>query len=107
MKFLVIVSFKDTVLSLPPSVVRKASEENLDIINQARKSGGILEMYVIPGQNRFVSIQEVASAEEMAEHMNMTPLAGHVNIEIHPLAEWDAWAKSFMEYLKAAEKSVS
>ena len=77
------------------------------IINQARKSGDILEMYVIPGEGRGVSIQEETSAEAMAEKMNRTPMMGLMHFEIHPLADWDAWAKSFMEYLKKAEKSVS
>ena len=108
MKFLVITSFKDSILSLSPKVVRKAMEETLDMMEQAMKpGGGILEAYVIPGQNRAVSIQEEASAETMAEHMNSVPMSGLMHFEIYPLAEWDAWTRSFMEYMKKAEKSVS
>jgi predicted nucleotidyltransferase component of viral defense system len=107
MKFLVITGFKDNILSVSPSVVRKAMEATWDIVNQARKSGGILEMYVIPGQNRVVSIQEMVNAEKMAEHFNKTPASALVDFEIYPLADMDAWTKSFSEALKSAEKSVS
>ena len=82
-------------------------EANLDVLNQARKAGEILEMYVIPGQNRVVSIQESASAEKMAEQFNLAPASALVNFEIYPLADMDVWAKSFMEHLKMAEKMGS
>ncbi len=104
MKFLVISSFKDTLSTLPPSVVRQSLEATVDVLKQDMKAGKILEFYIIPGQNRGVSIQERKSAEELMQAFSATPIAAFANFEIYPLADFNEAMKTMIESLKAAEK---
>ena len=104
MKFLVISTFKDTILTVSPSVVRKAMEASLDGLNQHKKAGKILEMYLIPGWNRLVIIGETKSVEEIVQNISEPPGSGLYNIEVYPLADLDESRKILLESVKAAEK---
>ena len=106
MKFLVISSFKDTIVTVPPSIVKKAWELSADALNRDMKAGKILAFYAIPGQNRGISIHERGSAEELVEHFKSTPIATLVDFEVYPLADMEVWAKAFMETLELAEKMM-
>lgn len=109
MKFLVIasLSLKDTVSTLPPSVIRQLIEANLEYVNQARKAGKILEWYHIPGWGRFVSIEEHKSAEEIGQNLGRSPMAAFINFEVYPLADADESMKIMLESIKAAEQRAA
>ena len=104
MKFLVISSFKDSVSALPPDVAKQIMGVSLDHINQARKEGKILEIYVMPGWGRSMSIEEHDSAEELNRNLGISPIAPFINFEVYPLADFDAGIEVWQERSKAMEK---
>jgi muconolactone delta-isomerase len=106
MEFLVMATMKESIVTLPPSVVRKLCEAATPGLEQAKKEGKIKEFYYIPGW-RFMLITEESSAEEMMKNMNQNPAIGLMNFEVHPLADGiEAW-KDGIENLKLAEKTAA
>jgi muconolactone delta-isomerase len=106
MKFLAIASMRDTATTLPPALTRQLLEATMVEMNQQKKAGKILDMYLIPGWNRVVVISEAKSAEEEYQNINRTPIISFYNIELYPLADINEATKVAIESLKAAEKMM-
>jgi len=104
MKFLVIAKLKDTASTLPPSVMRPLMEATLDLMNQEKKAGRILEMYFLAGSGRSMVISEVKSAEEIVQRQSTLPISGFMDFETYPLADFNESMKTYIESMKAAEK---
>ena len=106
MKFLVMFSPKEAVLTLPPSVTLKLIEATTPLFEQVLKEGNIKEFYCMPG-SRFMLISEESSAEEMMKNMTQNPSFGLMNVEVSPLADGvEAW-KDMIANLKLAEKTAA
>jgi len=103
MKFLVIVSTKDTFSMLPPAVGRQLMEASVTWINQQKKAGKVLEIYAIP-DGRIVAISEHPSAEDVAQTLATVPMGGFLNFEVYPLADFNQAMKANIEAYKAAEQ---
>jgi muconolactone delta-isomerase len=106
MKFLTIGKVKDIASTVPPSVMRPLMEATLDLMNQNKKAGKILEMYYIAGWNRSIVIGEQKSAEELVQAMSTLPVGGFMDFETYPLADFDESMKATIESMKAAEKMM-
>jgi len=104
MKFLTISRSKDTMSTLPPSVLRQLMEATVAYMDEGRKKGAFLEYYFIPGWDRAVVISEAKSAEEIVQSISGLPIGSFLDIEVYPLADPNESMKIFIESLKAAEK---
>jgi muconolactone delta-isomerase len=104
MKFLNIVKMKDTVSTLPPSVSIQLMEATLDLMNQRKKAGEVLEMYFMAGSGRSMAITEAKSAEEIVQSITELPVSGFMDFETYPLADFNESMKAHIEGLKAAEQ---
>ena len=83
MKFLVVTQAKEAYFKAPASTI----ENNMKRVKQAAKDGKILEIYLIPGWNKTVSIEEHDNAQEILDAVS--PMLEYVNFEIYPLADFD------------------
>ena len=104
MKFLSISKMKDTVSTVPPSVMRPLMEATLNVMNQEMKAGRILEAYFMAGSGRAAVIVEAMSAEEIVQIIMGLPIAGFMDFETYPLADFNQSMKIDIEAFKAAEK---
>jgi muconolactone delta-isomerase len=104
MKFLTISKMKDTVSTVPPSVMRPLMEATLNLMNQEMKAGRILEAYFMAGSGRAMVISELKSAEELVKVINTLPISGFMDFEAYPLADFNESMKIHIEAMKAAEK---
>ena len=104
MKFLTIAKMKDTASTVPPSVIRPLMEATLDLMNQRKKTGEVLEMYFMAGCGRSMVITEAKSAEEIVQRQSALPISGLMDFETYPLAdanEAHASVKDLPEPVKA------
>jgi muconolactone delta-isomerase len=104
MKFLSISKMKDTVSTVPPSVMRPLMEATLNVMNEEMKKGRILEAYFMAGSSRAAVIVEAKSAEEIVQMIMALPIAGFMDFETYPLANFNESMKTNIETLKTAEK---
>ena len=104
MKFLTITKMKDTASTVPPSVMRPLMEATLDVMNQEMKAGRLLEAYFMAGSGRAAVIVETKTAEEIVQMIMALPIAGFMDLETYPLANFNESMKIDIEALKAAEK---
>lgn len=104
MKFLSISRIKDTASMVPPSVMRPLMEATLNVMNQEMKAGRILEAYFMAGWGRSMVIAEAKSGEEVVQMIMELPIAGFMDFETYPLANFNESLKAEIEVLKAAEK---
>jgi len=104
MKFLTISKMKDTASTVPPSIMRPLMEATLNVMNQEMKAGRILEAYFMAGSSRAAVIVEAKSAEEIVQMIMALPIAGFMDFETYPLANFNESMKIDIETLKAAEK---
>jgi len=104
MKFLSISRIKDTASMVPPSVMRPLMEATLNVMNQEMKAGRILEAYFMAGSGRAAVIVEAKTAEEIVQMIMALPIAGFMDFETYPLANFNESMKADIEALKAAEK---
>ena len=104
MKFLSISRIKDTASMVPPSVMRPLMEATLNVMNQEMKAGRVLEAYFMAGSGRAVVMVEAKSAEEIVQMIMALPLAGFMDFETYPLANFNESMKADIEAIKAAEK---
>jgi muconolactone delta-isomerase len=107
MKFLTISKMKDTAATMPPSVMRPLMEATVDVMNQEKKAGVILEAYFMAGSGRSMVISEAKSAEEIVQNITALPTQGFMDFETYPLADFNKSLKAYIESLKAAEKMFS
>jgi len=103
MKFLVISRLKDTVLALPPSVMRQLLEVSVAVMEQQKKAGQILDFYYSP-TGCSVAILENKNAEEWVKDQASIPILSYMNFEVYPLSDGFTAMKTFIESMKAAEK---
>lgn len=104
MKFLTISRTKDTMSTVPPSVMRRLMEATITYMNEGKKRGEFLEYYFIPGWNRSVVISENRNAEELVGKISGLPVGSFLDFEVYPLADPNESMKTFIESLKMAEK---
>ena len=104
MKFMTISKMRDTMSTLPPSVLRQLMEATTAYMDEGRKKGAFLEYYFIPGWRRSVVISEAKNAEEIVQSISGLPIGSFLDFEVYPLADPDESMKIFIESLKAAEK---
>jgi muconolactone delta-isomerase len=104
MKFLSISRIKDTASMVPPSVMRPLTEATLNVMNQEMKAGRVLEAYFMAGSGRAVVMVEAKSAEEIVQMIMALPIAGFMDFETYPLANFNESMKADIEAIKAAEK---
>ena len=104
MKFLVIVSTKDTFSMVPSAISRQLLEASVAWVNQQKKAGKLLEIYSTPGWGRIVAISEHPSAEDVAQTLATVPMGGFLNFEVYPLADFNQAMKANIEAYKAAEQ---
>ena len=79
-------------------------EATLDLMNQNKKAGKILEMYFMAGSGRSMVIGESKSAEELVQVISTLPVGGFMDFETYPLADFNESMKAHIESMKAAEK---
>jgi hypothetical protein len=104
MKFVSICSIKDTVSTLPPSIVRQILEAGVVWINQQKNAGTLLEIYGMAGWRRVMIIWEVESAEAIVRVVNENPMGAFLNHEVYALADIDEVMKANIESAKRAEQ---
>ena len=104
MKFLTLTKTKDVAATVPPSIMRPLMEATLNLMNQEMKAGRILEAYFMAGSGRSVVIAEAKSAEEIVQRILSLPIAGFMDFETYPLANFNESMKIEIEALKVAEK---
>jgi muconolactone delta-isomerase len=104
MKFLSMSKIKDTASMVPPSVMRPLMEATLSVMNQEMKAGRILEAYFMAGSGRAAVIFEAKSAEEIVQMIMALPIAGFMDFETYPLADFNESMKMDIAALKTAEK---
>ena len=104
MKFLTISKMKDIASTVPPSVMRQLMEATLNLMNQEMKAGRILEAYFMAGSGRAAVIAEAKSGEEIVQMIMALPIAGFMDFETYPLADFNESMKAYIESYKAAEK---
>jgi len=85
MKFLVISEPKDIYYSMSQSERKKIDETGDVYFRKAVKAGQILEVYAVPGWNRYVTIEEYESIEELYNHFNNDPSYPFGKFEVYPL----------------------
>jgi len=95
---------KDTASTVPPSVMRQLMEATLNVMNQEMKAGRILEAYFMAGSSRAAVIAEAKSAEEIVQMIMALPIAGFMDFETYPLADFNEAMKIDIEAFKTAEK---
>ena len=105
MKFLGISKPKDTLTTLPPAVVSQLLEASMAAMKQFKKEGKILEYYASPA-NYAVVILDYKNAEEWVKDQNSIPILAYYDQEIYPLADMEEVVKTYLEALKAAEKTM-
>jgi len=103
MKFLTISSLKDTFSTVPPAIARQLVEATLAWTNEQKKAGKILEVYEIVGGGTAV-ICEHPSLEDLVQTLASIPMGGFMNLEVHPLADFNQAMEVYIEGLKTAEK---
>jgi muconolactone delta-isomerase len=104
MKFLTISTVKDTISMLPPAISRQLTEASVAWVNQQKKAGVILEIYTLAGWARTAVICEHESAEHLVQTIAGMPLAGFMNFEVYPLADFNQSMKAHIEAAKVAEQ---
>jgi muconolactone delta-isomerase len=107
MKFLTISSMRDVFLTLPPAVSRQLLEASLAWMNQKKKEGVVLEVYELAGCNRYATICEHNSAEDLIQTLSTAPTNVFMNHDIHALSDFNVSMKAYIEAAKAAEKMMS
>jgi muconolactone delta-isomerase len=103
MKFLTITTMKDTISMVPPSIARQIMETSLAQLDELKKAGKIVEIYAIPGGGG-VAICEHPSVEDLAQTLEAIPMAGFMNMEVYPLADFGEVMKVSLESIKRAEQ---
>ena len=73
-------------------------------VNQQKQAGVILEIYTVAGWARIAVICQHESAEHLFQTITGMPLAGFMNFEVYPLADFDQSMKVHLEAAKAAEQ---
>jgi len=101
MKFLTIVSVKDSCALVPPTVMRQLLEAEVAWVEEQKRAGKILEIYSLAGWDRMVAISEYPSAEDLAQIQ--PPMRGFLNYETYPLADYGQAMKAVIEAVKKAE----
>lgn len=104
MKFLTIITIKDTMSTLPPAISRQLMEASVAWVNQQKQAGIILEIYTIAGWGRTAVICEHESAEHLVQTIAGIPLATFMNFEVYPLADFNESMKAHIESAKRAEQ---
>ncbi len=101
MKFITIVSIKDSAALVPPTVVRQLLEAQVAWVEEQKRAGKILEIYSLAGWARVVSISEHRSAEDLDQFLS--PMDAFLNFETYPLADFGQAMKASIEAAKVAE----
>ena len=102
MKFLLMFTVTDSCTLVPPTVMRQVLEADVAWVEEQKRAGKILEVYFCHYQ-RAVAICEHPSAEDLAQTLAQCPMAGFVNVEVYPLADFGQAMKANIEALKVAE----
>lgn len=106
MKFLTMATVKDVFRTLPQAEQNRLWEANAQwTVDVKKKMGDKLNLYVVAGWGRMVSIGEANSVEEYSQSLQ-SPMAaaGFMNYESYPLIELDEKTlEAWVESLKAAE----
>lgn len=87
MKFLVIVEYKDIYYSLPSAERKKIDDADKEFSQKMIDSGDVLEVYYIPGWNRYVAIEQYESIEKLYEHFEEDPSFPYLKFEVYPLKQ--------------------
>ena len=106
MEFLSICTVKDIFFTLPPALCVQLMEASVAAVNQKKKEGVILEIYAIPGWNRYAVICEHDSGEDIVRTLSAMPMGGLMNYEVYPLSDYNEAMKAHIEATKAAEKMM-
>jgi muconolactone delta-isomerase len=104
MKFLSMCSVKESASMVPPATMRQLLEAQMAWTEQQKKAGKLLEVYAVPGGNRYVAICEHPTVEDAFQVMASMPTAGIMTFDVYPLAEVNSSMRALIESLKAAEK---
>ena len=104
MKFLAILKLKDVALTLPPAALVPMIEAGLAAMQQQKKEGRLLELYYSPGSDRIIAMLNYVSADQWEKDWAALPMAPYYDREVHPLADYDQYARDVLETLKAAAK---
>ena len=104
MKFVGIISVKDTMSTLPPAVTRQLLEATVAWGNQQKKAGELLEIYAMAGWRRTMVIYEAESAEAVVQRIAENPMGAFLNVETYALADFDEMMKANIESVKRAEQ---
>lgn len=103
MKFLTISTNKEAMSALPPAMVRQLLEASTAWVNQQKQAGVIKEIYWIPGLGTAV-ICEHESTEHLVQTLTTLPLGPFMNLDVHPLADFNESMKAHIEAAKKAEQ---
>ncbi len=105
MKVLCITKVKDSLLSMPPAVMRQVLELSAAAIEQQKKQGKVLEYYYSPAGYNIV-ILDYKDAEEWTKDQISVPVLTYVDTEIYPLTDGSTALKGMIEAIKMAEKMM-
>jgi muconolactone delta-isomerase len=87
MKFLVIVEYKDLYYSLPSAERKKIDDADKVFAQKMNDQGDVLEVYYIPGWNRYVVIEQYENIEKLYEHFEEDPSFPYLKYEVYPIKQ--------------------
>ena len=105
MKFLCITKVKDSLLTMPPAVMRQILEASAAAIEQQKKQGTVLEFYYSPAGYNII-ILEYNDAEEWAKEQLSVPVLTYLDIQVYPLTDGSTTINAMIEVLKATEQTM-
>jgi muconolactone delta-isomerase len=105
MKLLCITKVKDSLLTMPPAVMRQILEASAAAIEQQKKQGKVLEYYYSPAGYNIV-ILDYKDAEEWAKDQLSVPVLTYVDTQVYPLTDGSTTINGMIEVLKATEQMM-
>jgi len=104
MKFLVTTETRDSYYVLPMEKQAQLFVAADAFIRKYLKSGKCKEVFYTSGFKKSVSIWEIETSAESAQHLLENPMRGYQDIKSEPLVEHDVVAKALAASLKKPSK---
>ena len=106
MKFLVMMTPRETFYTQPFSVQRQIFTRACDILNQMKNEGKIEVMYTLPGRFGIMFILESKNGEELWEQLNRVPGIGLTNIQVEPLSDFNQGFDAVFKNLETGDEMM-
>ena len=101
MKFLAIAKQKDSLMMVPPAVLRQLLESSFEAMRQQKQQGKIVDYFYSPAGYSIVIVDEPSIDAWMEDQMAI-PVLSYCDQEIYPLGDIEVAMKGYIENVKAA-----